>query len=81
MKVRKGVQWPGVAVVMVALLCGVARASMGDHLPEFRECVRVCTEANCGEGKAVDIRMFVLFFLNFTTMFLMILGVGDKKGK
>lgn len=54
---------------------------MGDHLPEFRECVRVCTEANCGEGKAVDIRMFVLFFLNFTTMFLMILGVGDKKGK
>lgn len=58
MKVRKGVQWP---VVMFALLCGVARASMGDHLPEFRECVRVCTEANCGEGKVVDIRMF--FFL------------------
>ena len=58
MKVRKGMQWPGVAVVMVALLCGVARASMGDHLPEFKQCVRVCMEANCGEGKGVDIRMF-----------------------
>lgn len=56
MKVRKGAQWP--MVMVVGLLCGVARASMGDHLPEFRECVRVCTEANCGEGKGVDIRMF-----------------------
>lgn len=31
---------------------------MGDHLPEFKQCVRVCMEANCGEGKGVDIRMF-----------------------
>ncbi|KAI1208779.1 Per1-domain-containing protein [Annulohypoxylon truncatum] len=34
-------------VVCVCLLWGTAEASLGDRLPEFRECVEVCARENC----------------------------------
>ncbi|KAF2432797.1 Mn2+ homeostasis protein Per1 [Tothia fuscella] len=43
------IKWRIPAVTATALLLfGIANASLGDHLPEFRECVKVCKEANCG---------------------------------
>ncbi|KAL1889406.1 hypothetical protein Cpir12675_005806 [Ceratocystis pirilliformis] len=32
----------------MAMLAGVARASIGDRLPEFGECVNICITENCG---------------------------------
>ncbi|KAI1383243.1 Per1-like protein [Hypoxylon trugodes] len=34
-------------LVAVCLLWGIAEASLGDRLPEFRECVQVCARENC----------------------------------
>ncbi|CAK7231741.1 hypothetical protein SCUCBS95973_008018 [Sporothrix curviconia] len=39
-----------VLLVVLAMLPGVA-ASVGDRLPEFRECLEVCRAENCGPGK------------------------------
>ncbi|KAJ9662216.1 hypothetical protein H2201_006146 [Coniosporium apollinis] len=38
-------------ILAAVLLCftGAAHASLGDRLPEFRECVKVCIQANCGD--------------------------------
>ncbi|EFX05746.1 Mn2+ homeostasis protein [Grosmannia clavigera kw1407] len=40
--------------IVLAMLASVpgATASVGDRLPEFRECVEVCRKENCGSGKA-----------------------------
>lgn len=38
------------AILATFLLFNVANASLGDRLPEFRECVRVCTHENCEPG-------------------------------
>ncbi|KAI0483266.1 Per1-domain-containing protein [Xylariaceae sp. FL0804] len=35
------------AAVLCLLLAGRAEASLGDRLPEFRECVEVCARENC----------------------------------
>ncbi|KAJ2894889.1 hypothetical protein MKZ38_007112 [Zalerion maritima] len=34
-------------VVLLALFCGQATASLGDRLPEFKRCVQVCAQENC----------------------------------
>ncbi|KAH8675624.1 Per1-like-domain-containing protein [Xylariales sp. PMI_506] len=36
-----------VAILVVALLLSTVEASLGDRLPEFRECVEVCKRENC----------------------------------
>lgn len=36
------------ALVGALLAAGTARASVGDRLPEFRECVEICQQENCG---------------------------------
>lgn len=35
------------ALVALLLLAGTAHASLGDRLPDFKDCVKVCVEANC----------------------------------
>ncbi|KAF4546645.1 Mn2+ homeostasis protein [Lasiodiplodia theobromae] len=35
------------ALVALLLLAGTAHASLGDRLPDFKDCVKVCTESNC----------------------------------
>jgi hypothetical protein len=35
-------------IAAVYLVVGVVHASLGDRLPDFKECVEVCKEANCG---------------------------------
>ena len=37
------------AVVAVIALAAVANASLGDRLPDFRDCVQVCMPAPCSE--------------------------------
>ncbi|KAF2281523.1 Mn2+ homeostasis protein-like protein Per1 [Westerdykella ornata] len=34
---------------MICLLSAGTHASLGDRLPDFKDCVEVCKEANCGE--------------------------------
>ncbi|KAI2638109.1 Per1-like protein [Xylaria nigripes] len=36
-----------IGLITVCLLLWTTEASLGDKLPEFRECVEVCTRANC----------------------------------
>ncbi|KAI4110757.1 MAG: hypothetical protein LQ339_001033 [Xanthoria mediterranea] len=40
---------------LILLLCLITTtyASLGDRLPEFRDCVSICIEQNCGRGNAV----------------------------
>ncbi|KAF1953556.1 Mn2+ homeostasis protein-like protein Per1 [Byssothecium circinans] len=40
----------GQFVSALFLLAGVADASLGDRLPEFKDCLAVCKEANCGNN-------------------------------
>ncbi|KYK55490.1 Protein PER1 like protein [Drechmeria coniospora] len=42
---------PLVLALVLALFCGVANASIGDRLPEFRHCLEVCKSENCGSEK------------------------------
>lgn len=41
MKIRSPSLWHLIAATMVCSLAGTAQASLGDRLPEFRECVKV----------------------------------------
>ncbi|EPE04722.1 mn2+ homeostasis protein per1 [Ophiostoma piceae UAMH 11346] len=52
--------WPGrpagaflvlAALVVVLALVPVVSASVGDRLPEFRDCMEVCKQENCGVNK------------------------------
>ncbi|KAL2212235.1 Per1-like protein [Sarocladium strictum] len=36
---------------VILLLAGLAEASVGDKLPEFKQCLDVCKSENCGAGK------------------------------
>ncbi|KAF1978390.1 Mn2+ homeostasis protein-like protein Per1 [Bimuria novae-zelandiae CBS 107.79] len=47
MRIRRASAWQ-VAVVLFVLI-GAAHASLGDRLHEFRDCLQVCQEANCGD--------------------------------
>ncbi|KAK5048563.1 hypothetical protein LTR84_005654 [Exophiala bonariae] len=38
-------------IVTLSSLVEKCLASLGDHLPEFRDCVKVCIEENCDTGK------------------------------
>ncbi|TPX16687.1 uncharacterized protein E0L32_003628 [Thyridium curvatum] len=40
-----------VLLAAVALFAGAAQASVGDKSHEFRECVEVCKQENCGPGR------------------------------
>ncbi|KAH8910617.1 Per1-domain-containing protein [Coniochaeta sp. PMI_546] len=40
--------YPALTLIIVLLLASPAHASVGDRLPEFRECVEVCERENCG---------------------------------
>ncbi|KAF2133635.1 Mn2+ homeostasis protein-like protein Per1 [Dothidotthia symphoricarpi CBS 119687] len=46
MRLRVPSAWQSIAVLV--LLSGVAQASLGDRLPDFKDCLQVCTTANCG---------------------------------
>ncbi|KAI1610481.1 Per1-like protein [Exophiala viscosa] len=54
-----------ILLVVVVLLClaTTSWASLGDRLPEFRECVRVCVEENCATGRAkLPLHLRLLFW-------------------
>ncbi|KAJ6783854.1 hypothetical protein PWT90_05482 [Aphanocladium album] len=46
---------PLLALLAVVLFAGAAKASVGDRLPEFRDCVQVCEAENCRDGKQTPI--------------------------
>ncbi|ETI25490.1 hypothetical protein G647_02263 [Cladophialophora carrionii CBS 160.54] len=39
-------------ILVIFALSNSSLASLGDHLPDFRECVKVCVEENCDTGQA-----------------------------
>jgi hypothetical protein len=41
---------------LIASLIGRSTASLGDHLPDFKECVKICQAENCRDGDSA-IRM------------------------
>ncbi|KAL2008104.1 hypothetical protein VTN00DRAFT_8086 [Thermoascus crustaceus] len=41
------------AFLFFACLIGTSTASLGDRLPEFKECVKVCVAENCEQGDSV----------------------------
>ncbi|OJJ47569.1 hypothetical protein ASPZODRAFT_131103 [Penicilliopsis zonata CBS 506.65] len=41
------------AFFALASLIGKSNASLGDHLPDFKECVEVCKTENCQDGDSV----------------------------
>ncbi|KAK7512674.1 Per1-like-domain-containing protein [Phyllosticta citriasiana] len=43
-------------VLALALCIGTAQASVGDRLPDFKNCVKVCIEANCDGPDKTHIR-------------------------
>ncbi|KAF2687070.1 Mn2+ homeostasis protein Per1 [Lentithecium fluviatile CBS 122367] len=47
MRIRRASVWCTTAVFF--LLVTAAHASLGDRLPEFKECLKTCGEANCGD--------------------------------
>lgn len=47
---RSQVAWQRLAVVTVLLFAGAAKASLGDRLPDFKECVQVCCQRVCRPG-------------------------------
>ncbi|OAA42928.1 Mn2+ homeostasis protein Per1 [Beauveria brongniartii RCEF 3172] len=46
---------PLLALLALALFAGAAWASVGDQLPEFKDCVQVCEAENCREGHQTPI--------------------------
>ncbi|KAK7892595.1 hypothetical protein LTR67_007692 [Exophiala xenobiotica] len=52
MSLPSGYKWSVLLFVVLLSLAGISQASLGDRLPEFRECVQVCIEENCHTGKA-----------------------------
>ncbi|SLM39749.1 Per1-like [Lasallia pustulata] len=56
MIIRKRAAGPRPLLLWSVALCSLiltVNASLGDHLPEFRECVSVCIDENCGHGNSV----------------------------
>ncbi|KAF2644774.1 Mn2+ homeostasis protein-like protein Per1 [Massarina eburnea CBS 473.64] len=47
MRIRGARTWHTIATFL--LLSGTVHASLGDRLPDFKDCLAVCKEANCGE--------------------------------
>ncbi|KAF2268095.1 Mn2+ homeostasis protein-like protein Per1 [Lojkania enalia] len=47
MRMRRSSSWQ--IAVLVFLLTGSAQASIGDRLPDFKDCVQICIDTNCGE--------------------------------
>ncbi|KAI5926800.1 Per1-domain-containing protein [Camillea tinctor] len=47
-----------VLVLCLALFAATAEASLGDRLPEFRECVQVCTRENCDSSDPTPIPFY-----------------------
>jgi len=61
MKLRIASAWHTLAVLL--LLGGAAQASMGDRLPDFKDCVQVCKEANCGpDGTSIPFHRRLLLW-------------------
>ncbi|OAA79421.1 Mn2+ homeostasis protein Per1 [Akanthomyces lecanii RCEF 1005] len=52
---RTWVGTPLLALLALVLFAGFVRASVGDRLPEFRDCVQVCESENCRDGKQTSI--------------------------
>ncbi|KAF2205617.1 Mn2+ homeostasis protein-like protein Per1 [Delitschia confertaspora ATCC 74209] len=48
MRLSRPSAWQTLAVFCIAI--GTVHASLGDRLPEFKECMQVCKETNCGEN-------------------------------
>lgn len=42
-----------ITIVIIIFLVGRSSASLGDRLPEFKECVQVCENENCKDGSTV----------------------------
>ncbi|KAK9655869.1 hypothetical protein HCH54_000561 [Aspergillus fumigatus] len=38
---------------LIASLIGRSTASLGDHLPDFKECVKICQAENCRDGDSI----------------------------
>ncbi|KKK17521.1 hypothetical protein P175DRAFT_0561153 [Aspergillus ochraceoroseus IBT 24754] len=38
--------------LLLATYVGKSAASLGDHLPDFKECVKICTAENCQDGNS-----------------------------
>ncbi|KAI9737008.1 MAG: hypothetical protein M1834_000597 [Cirrosporium novae-zelandiae] len=50
---RERVNLQIILIAIATCLCiGFAQASLGDRLPEFRQCVQVCKEENCRKGSS-----------------------------
>jgi len=61
MKFRIATAWHTLAVLL--LLGGTAQASLGDRLPDFKDCVQVCKEANCGpDGTSIPFHRRLLLW-------------------
>ncbi|PLB36580.1 PGAP3/PER1 family protein [Aspergillus candidus] len=50
---RKGTFVSLLSFVLFAGLIGKSSASLGDHLPDFRECVEICKTENCNDGESI----------------------------
>ncbi|KFH43623.1 hypothetical protein ACRE_056120 [Hapsidospora chrysogenum ATCC 11550] len=50
MALQRGRSWtPVLSLTLLLLLCtGTARASIGDRLPDFKQCLELCKAENCG---------------------------------
>ncbi|KAL2756858.1 hypothetical protein ACRALDRAFT_2102962 [Sodiomyces alcalophilus JCM 7366] len=44
-----------ICALLLLLLAATVEASIGDRLPEFRECVQICKQENCNIGSATQI--------------------------
>ncbi|KAJ5911382.1 uncharacterized protein N7473_000685 [Penicillium subrubescens] len=51
--VRRAVPSTLFAFALLSLLVSPSSASLGDHLPDFKECVKVCKTENCQNGNSV----------------------------
>ncbi|KAF2457978.1 Mn2+ homeostasis protein-like protein Per1 [Lineolata rhizophorae] len=50
-------------LVSIALLARLSAASAGDYLPDFRSCVQVCIETNCGhDGPSIPLQRRLLLW-------------------
>ncbi|KAK2789768.1 hypothetical protein FQN52_005893 [Onygenales sp. PD_12] len=51
------------AFILVIFLIGRANASLGDRLPDFKECVRICRDENCEKEQAsLPLHLSLLFW-------------------
>ncbi|KAJ5477135.1 hypothetical protein N7539_007279 [Penicillium diatomitis] len=50
---RQSISLSLVVIAVLALLVNPSSASLGDHLPDFKECVQVCKTENCQNGNSV----------------------------